>query len=82
MLRMVSGIGVGVVLITCLFFGAALLLNRYWPVGDTGVMVAVTLGGFAGLYWAHRRVSRILDELYASARNQSAPKNQESDAKA
>lgn len=66
-LRSVSVIGLVVVLTACLFLGAALLLDRYLPLGRAGVAVAVAAGVLAGLYWAFRRVEKVLRQFFPPA---------------
>lgn len=71
-LRTVSGIGFGVVLTACLFLGAALLLDRWLPLGRTGVAIATAAGVLIGLYWAFRRVEKVLRQFYPPAADSPA----------
>ena len=63
-LRSVSVIGLVVVLTACAFLGAALLLDRYLPLGRAGVAAAVALGVLVGLWWAFRRVEKVLRQFF------------------
>lgn len=64
MLRVVSTLGMWMVLGTLTFFLLGLAVHRWVvPIGQVGLMVSIFLGAGVSLYACYRRVAGILDRL-------------------
>lgn len=64
LLRVVSTLGMMMVLGTLAFFLMGLAVHRWVvPIGRAGMMVSIFLGAGVSLYGCYRRVVRILDRL-------------------
>lgn len=66
-LKLVSGLGMVVVLAAGLFFGVGLLLERYFNTGATGIGLCVLAGVVLALFWANRQVARVLAQMTKQA---------------
>ncbi len=72
LLRSMASLSFAVVACIGGFSGLGFLLDKYFHIGATGIIVCTFAGAAVAMYWAYLRVSFLLEKLYRNHKAQEA----------
>lgn len=69
LLQSMASIGIVVVVSIGAFFFLGYMLDRYFATGVAGIVICTFAGAFFGIYWAYRKVEKVLRRLFTEKKD-------------